>query len=110
MAIQPIDLQTMYSQMSHVANKVNHENQTVQNNLHMQQESAIKEIENSLNSVNRTADNDTQTVSVNENGKQNQSEENPSKNENKKNNSDEESKKKIELSEDYLGKHINITR
>lgn len=101
----------MYSQMSHVANKVGGEQQNVQNNAFIQQQQALNQNINSTKTVNKTAENDSKTGLIKEDGKQNLSQ---NQNSEKKSSSDNiiESNevKKIEISEDFLGKHIDITR
>ena len=97
--------------MSHVANKVGGEQQNVQNNAFIQQQQALNQNINSTKTVNKAAENDSKTGLIKEDGKQNLSQ---NQNSEKKFSSDNiiESNevKKIEISEDFLGKHIDITR
>lgn len=97
--------------MSHVANKVGGEQQNVQNNAFIQQQQALNQNINSTKTVNKAAENDSKTGLIKEDGKQNLSQ---NQNSEKKSSSDNiiESNevKKIEISEDFLGKHIDITR
>lgn len=96
--------------MSHVANKVGGEQQNVQNNAFIQQQQALNQNINSTKTVNKAAENDSKTGLIKEDGKQNLSQ---NQNSEKKSSSDNiiESNevKKIEISEDFLGKHIDIT-
>lgn len=97
--------------MSHVANKVGGEQQNVQNNAFIQQQQALNQNINSTKTVNKAAENDSKTGLIKEDGKQNLSQ---NQNSEKKSSSDNiiESNevKKIEISEDFLGTHIDITR
>lgn len=110
MAIQPIDLQTMYSQMSNVASKVSHEQHGSQMTAALQQQSAVNQNAENIKTVKKAAGEDAKTGLVKDNGHQNQE---SSSNESKpKNESEEETaeNKKTEFREDYLGRHIDITR
>lgn len=109
MAIQPIDLQTMYSQMANVASKVSHEQHGAQMSAMVQQQNAVIQNAESINTVKKAAGEDAKTSLVKDGSSNNQ--ENASGNK-QKNNSDEESMEntKTEFREDYLGRHIDITR
>lgn len=110
MAIQPIDLQTMYSQMSNVASRVSHEQRGTQMNAAIQLQNAVVQNAETVKTVKKAAGEDSKTDTVKDNGHHNQ---NPSNDEHKSKN-DSETKsdeiKKTEFREDYLGRHIDITR
>lgn len=110
MAIQPIDLQTMYSQMSNVASRVSHEQHGTQMNAAIQLQSAVVQNAENVKTVKKTAGEDSKTDTVKDNGHHGQ---NSSSDEHKsKNESEPESVeiKKTEFREDYLGRHVDITR
>lgn len=110
MAIQPIDLQTMYSQMSNVASRVSHEQHGTQMNAAIQQQSAVIQNAENIKTVKKAAGEDSKTNTVKDDGHQNQ--ENSSGEQKSKNETEETSveNKKTEFREDYLGRHIDITR
>ncbi|MBP5402512.1 MAG: hypothetical protein J6Y36_05060 [Treponema sp.] len=110
MAIQPIDLQTMYSQMSNVANRVSHEQQSAQVASSLQQQSALVQNEQNVKTVNKAADEEAKSPLVKEDGHSNQEGQNSEKKKNPGENSEQFTSSKTEIREEYLGKHINITR
>jgi len=110
MAIQPIDLQTMYSQMSNVANRVSHEQQGAQIASSLQQQSALIQNEQNVKTVNKAADDEAKSPLVKEDGHSNQESNNSEKKKEAKDNSEQTPSSKTEIREDYLGRHINITR
>ncbi|MBP5587472.1 MAG: hypothetical protein J6X37_01940 [Treponema sp.] len=109
MAIQPIDLQTMYSQMSNVASRVSHEQQSAQAASSLQQQYALAQNEQNVKTVNKAADEESKSPLVKDNGHSSSGQE---KSDGKKHDKEEASSSypKTEIREDYLGKHINITR
>lgn len=110
MAIQPIDLQTMYSQMSNVASKVSHEQHGSQMTAAIQQQSAVVQNAENIKTVKKTASDDSKTANVKDNG--HQSQDSSSEHSKSKNDSEDEIQEnsKTEFREDYLGHHIDITR
>ena len=110
MGISPIDLQTMYSQMSNVASRVSHEQQSAQVSSSLQQQMAVNQNSQNIKTVQKAADNDSKTGLIKEDGHQNQNQEGASKKSEQNPESENETPKKIEIREEYLGKHINITR
>lgn len=109
MGIHPIDLQTMYSNMSNVSmNYATHELSgqaakqaadaaSVQNNIEKSQQ------------VNKAAENEMKSMSVNEDGRGGA--ENPNLNNRKKQpeeNTEVPEKKIVQIRESYLGRHIDI--
>lgn len=109
MAIQPIDLQTMYSQMTNVANRVSHEQQSVQTGAQLAQQNAVVQNQREMKSVTKMASEESKTGLVKEDGHQNQQEKRNASQKNKEQET-ETPKKDEEIFENYLGKHINITR
>lgn len=109
MAIQPIDLQTMYSQMSNVANRVSHEQQSVQVAQGMQQQTALNQNIQTVKTVNKASPEEENAPNVKEDG-HNASEQKESEKKKKQEQPEPYKSQKIEIREDYLGKHINIER
>ncbi len=110
MGVQPIDLQTMYSQLSNVAKQAAHLEQGVQLAKSMQQNDVVKINAEQAQKVQQTGE-DSKASTVNQNGK------NSSGFQKKKNNqhTEEQAEEKDEsdkyrLKEDFLGQHIDITR
>lgn len=101
----------MYSQMSNVASRVSHEQQSAQVSSSLQQQMAVNQNAQSVKTVQKAADSDSKTGLIKEDGHQNQNQEKSSSKKTEQNtDSEEQSPNKIELREEYLGKHINITR
>jgi len=109
MAIAPIDLQTMYSQMSNVAKVVADKQQGVQLASQLQENNIIRQNEEKSQTVQKAADDDAKSMSVNQDGKGNGS----AYQQNKKNGNQNESDapaKPVEIREAYLGRHVDISR
>ncbi len=109
MGLQPIDLQTMYSQMSNMAKQTSlaeHSMQAVQN---AQNKEIVRQIEEEKNKV-LEAEKQNGAASVNQNGHNSQGgAESSGKNKNKET-PDEEANNKSRLKESYIGQHVDITR
>lgn len=109
MAIKPIDLQTMYSQMNNVSSKFSLEQHGSQMSAAISQQASVLQDSQKVKTVIKTAENESKTGLVKDgsNKGQNQSSE-------KKKSQDEEENDsisdKIEFKEDFLGRHIDITR
>jgi Trm5-related predicted tRNA methylase len=111
MAIQPIDLQNMYSQMSNVAKSVAGQSQAAQLADSMQQQSIIqKNLENSTK-VQKTGEN-ANANSVNENGHKGATFSSGAKrNNNNQSETESEDEQKTKYPENpYLGTIIDIMR
>lgn len=109
MAIQPIDLQTMYSQMSNVANRVSHEQQSAQVAQGLQQQTALNQNEQTVKTVNKASPEEENAPNVKEDG-HNETEQREAKKKKQQNQADPYTNQKVEIREDYLGKIINIER
>lgn len=109
MAVQPIDLQTMYSQMANVASKVSGEQHGAQMASSLQQQSAVIQNAEAAKTVQKTSGDNSKTGLVKDGSSGQQQEQSGSKH---KNESEEElmENKKTEFREDFLGRHIDITR
>ncbi|MCR5495729.1 MAG: hypothetical protein K6F15_08840 [Treponema sp.] len=112
MGVQPIDLQTMYSQISNVAKQVSHVEQGVQLAKSMQQADVVKTNTEQSKKVQQTGE-DSKSAGVNQNGRNGASlQHKKSNNKDSQENPDEEKENsdKYRLKEDFLGQHIDITR
>lgn len=109
MGLQPIDLQTMYSQMSNMAKQASlaeHSLQAVQN---AQNKEIVRQIEEEKNKVLET-EKQSGTASVNQNGHNNQGDAESFDHNESRNDSPEDENNKNRLKESYIGQHIDITR
>lgn len=109
MAIQPIDLQTIYSQMSNVAKNVAHQQNGNQLTQAMQENVAVQQEQERLAQVHKTAENEANTSQVKDKGHQNNSFQNQ-KNQKKSKEEEPEKKKLTEIRESFLGQNIDISR
>ncbi len=109
MAIHPIDLQTMYSQMDTVARTVANQQQGVQLSQQMQEAGKIQKLAEETAMVHKAADDDSKAMTVKDEPEKNAQQQ---KKKNKKSDSSEEDTrpKDNEIRESYLGQHIDITR
>lgn len=112
MAIQPIDLQTIYSQMSNVAKNVAHQQNGNQLTQAMQENVAVQQEQERLSQVHKTAENEANTSQVKDEGHQNNSFQNQKNQKNQKKSKEEEPEKKklTEIRESFLGQNIDISR
>ncbi|MBQ1628693.1 MAG: hypothetical protein II098_05990 [Treponema sp.] len=110
MGLQPIDLSTMYSQMSNVANQVAHGEQGVQLAKSMQQVDVVKLNSEQSKKVHQAGE-DSKSSAVDQNGSNGQQFAGGKKGSKEENQSEEQnSNDKYRLKESYLGLHIDITR
>ena len=109
MAIHPIDLQTMYSQMNTVARTVAHSQQGAQLAEQLQENTVIQQNIEQAQTVKKAADSDAKSGTVNEDGHQRQD---TQQHGGKKQQSEalEPASPKNVIRESYLGQHIDITR
>ena len=108
MAIQPIDLQTMYSQMNNVAKTVAVQQQGGQLTQAMQEAQRVQQNSEQAAQVHKAADSESKSGQVNKDGHDSQ-EYNPQGN--KKREKEEEQlteTKTVKLREAHLGNHIDI--
>ncbi len=113
MAIQPIDLQTMYSQMTNVANRVAHEQNGGQLAQSINQQSVINQNAEKAQAVQKTASNDAKASVVKKDSKGNGGFYGGARQNGGtglEDSEDEQPKKKVEIRESFLGQHIDITR
>lgn len=109
MAIQPIDLQTMYSQLSNVS-KVMSGSQQAQLTEAMQQQNNIqKNLENSAK-VQQSSGEKSNAGSINQNGHRGSGYFQGKNGKNENTDDEQEAKKENSSSSPYLGKIIDITR
>lgn len=109
MAIQPIDLSTMYSQMNNVAKTVAHQQNGAQLTQAMQENLVLQQEKVRLSQVQKAAENEASAGVVKDEGRQKNSFQN--QNNREKNQPEEEQQKKItEIRETFLGQNIDISR
>ena len=109
MAIHPIDLQTMYSQISNVAKMVSHQTEGVQLASAMQQNTIVQKTAEQVKTVQKTAQDDTKSVEVKADG-QGQSQNGNLRKKKEQVEEDATPRKETIIRESYLGQHIDITR
>lgn len=110
MAIQPIDLQTMYSQMSNVAQRVSHEQNGAQLSQSINQQSVINQNAEKAKSVQSLSNEESKAALVKDEGHGNGYSGASSKKQQSDEETSEEQKKDNEYRGDHMGQHINITR
>lgn len=109
MAIQPIDLQTIYSQMGNVAKNVAHQQNGNQLTQAMQENAAVQQKQEQLAQVHKTAENEAVASQIKDEAHQNNSFQNQRNQ--KKNQEEELEKNKLtEIRESFLGQNIDISR
>ena len=109
MGLQPIDLQTMYSQISNAAKMAVNVEQSVALAQKAQQADSVRKNEELNTKVQKTGE-EQKSSGVNQNG-HNQNEMSGKNNKQKENDSKpDEEKDKYRLKESFLGQHIDITR
>lgn len=109
MAIQPIDLSTMYSQMNNVAKTVAHQQQGSQLTHAMQEASRVQQNSETAAQVHKTAGNEAKSTQVKDdsNGSNGSAGGNSKK---RQQNEEQETPKEQVIRESYLGTHIDISR
>lgn len=110
MALQPIDLQTMYSQMANVAQRVASESQGAALSQSLQTQGLVNQNLQQSQAVQKTAANETQTgkIKADANGGGNSAPGGQKKKEGQQEAT--EKKQEYEIRDPALGVHINITR
>ncbi len=109
MAIQPIDLQTVYSQLSNVSKNVNGSQQANLAQAMQQQTNIQKNLENSTK-VQQTKNEKTDTTSVDEKGHNNQEALNQNNKKKDKDDTDIDEHDQQKNCPPYIGHYIDITR
>ncbi len=109
MAIQPIDLQTMYSQMQNVARTVANAQFQPQLTQQMKESQVIQQQQEEAKTVHRAADEESKSTGVDEDGRSGSQ---YGSSAGKRGGQAEEAEvpKRTEIREGYLGRHIDITR
>lgn len=108
MALQPIDLQTMYSQMANVAQRVSGETQGAALAQSMQQQGIINQNLRQSQTVQRAAENKAETGKIKQDGSGNS--ETPGQGKKKQTQTDEQEseKKEYEIRDPLLGQRVNL--
>ena len=109
MAIQPIDLQIMYSQMQNVARNVANAQFQPQLTQQMKENQVIQQQQEQAKSVHRAADEESKSTNVDEDGHSG-NQYGAARNKGRQNEETPPEPKKTEIREGYLGRHIDITR
>lgn len=110
MAVQPIDLQTMYSQMQNVARNVANAQFQPQLTAQMREMSQVQQQQEQAQTVQRAANEDAQPTQVDPDGRgDNQQMAGQGR---KKQDAPQENaaSQKTEIREGFLGRHVDITR
>ena len=110
MGLQPIDLQTMYSQLSNVARQAAHQQQGVQLSEAMQQAGIVRQNQEQAEKVQQ-AEEQSKLGGINRNGRNNSGQQQKKKEKSPdEQDSEAENTAQNRLKESYLGQHIDITR
>lgn len=109
MALQPIDLQTMYSQMANVAQRISGETQGAVLAQSMQRQGIVNQELQQSQTVQRAASNEAETGKIKSDSRGNS--QNQSSGEKKKNPAPmaEAEKKEYEIRDPLLGQRVNVT-
>ena len=111
MALQPIDLQTMYSQMANVAQRVASEGQGAALSQSIQTQGIINQNLQQSQAVQKAAANEAQTGKIKADGKGSDGQAAGGKMKKREGQEEEvPQKKEYEITDPALGAHINITR
>ena len=112
MAIQPIDLQTMYAQMATVAQTVAHAQEGPALTEAMQQQNIVQKNKELAEKVQRSADNEAKSSAIKDEGRSGSPGGIADGKKQKKQTDEEQEDKAADegFRESYLGQHINITR
>ena len=110
MAIQPIDLSTMYSQMDKVAKYNASQNQNAQLANSVSIGKSVQTNLEKAQQVKQTAKNELEAMNVNADGKQSEQNTSSKKQKQKKEEEAQPEKKQQEIKDPLLGQHIDITR
>lgn len=108
MGIQPIDLQTMYTNMTNVSRNYSAQQLAAQSSKQFQDNTTIQQNLEKANQVNKAAENETKSSALNADGRSGSENQNQ-KTAKKEEEQQEEQPKVIEIRESYLGNHIDIS-
>ncbi|MDE5798583.1 MAG: hypothetical protein K2H73_06150 [Treponemataceae bacterium] len=110
MAIQPIDLQTMYSQMQNVARDVANAQFQPQLAQQMREMSMVQQQQERAQTVQRAANEEAQPTHVDPDGRGGDSQQSNRQGEPKGGGESTPAAKKTEIREGFLGRHVDVTR
>ena len=110
MAIQPIDLQTMYSQMQNVARDVANAQFQPQLAQQMREMSMVQQQQERAQTVQRAANEEAQPTYVDPDGRGGDSQQPNRQGEPKGGGESTPAAKKTEIREGFLGRHVDVTR
>lgn len=109
MAVQPIDLQTMYSQLANVARQAATEGQGAALSQSMQTQGIINQNLQQSKAVQKAAENETESSKVKADGQNGGRNDRPSSRKKKGEESEAPEKTEYQISDPRLGQHINVT-
>ncbi len=110
MALQPIDLQTMYSQMANVAQRVASEGQGAALSQSLQTQGLVNQNLQASQSVQKAAANESQTGKIKADDKGSGGAQGGSQKKREKPQEEPEKREQYEIRDPRLGIHVNITR
>ena len=110
MGLQPIDLQTMYSQMANVAQRVASEGQGAALAQSIQTQGLVNQNLQASQSVQKAAANEAQTGKIKADGKGSESPSSGGKKKKQPGQEEPPEKKEYAITDPALGVHVNITR
>lgn len=110
MAIQPIDLQTMYSQMQNVARNVANAQFQPQLTQQMREMSQVQQQQEQAQTVQRAANEEAESTQVDPNGRGNNQQMAGQKKRQDDAPEEPPAPQKTEIREGFLGRHIDVTR
>lgn len=109
-AVQPIDLQTMYSQMQNVARDVANAQFQPQLAQQMREMSMVQQQQERAQTVQRAANEEAQPTHVDSDGRSGDSQQPNRQGEPKGGGKSNPPAKKTEIREGFLGRHVDVTR
>ena len=110
MGVQPIDLQTMYSQMANVAQRVASEGQGAALAQSLQTQGLVNMSLQQSQTVQKAAPNEAQTGKIKADARGAQGQEAGKKKQGQNSPEEDEPKNEYQITDPALGVHVNITR
>lgn len=110
MAITPIDLQSLYTQMGHLAKIAADQQNGVKLSQQLQESNFVRQNIEKTQAVKKTADNESKAMIVGKDGRRKNDSEDKDESSDEKSDleNSENAKKEAEIRETYLGNRINI--
>ena len=108
MALQPIDLQTMYSQMANVAQRVSGETQGASLSQQNQQQGIVNQNLRQSQSVQRAAENQSEAGKIKKDGSGNSQNAEAQEKKGGRQETEESEKREYEIRDPLLGQRVNL--